>query len=154
MEQCLQSGCQTYYFVCRPYHYRWVSPCWETEGWATAMRNTFTSKNTLTHSVLEERKREQTASVCHWLTPFWREPKWRESEREIERGLPVVGKRVSYWPVMQCGRAEWWRVECWCDCFYSSSLACLITKLCRLSRSRPPLCSSPCAPALKIIKVG
>lgn len=21
MEQCLQSGCQTYYFVCRPYHY-------------------------------------------------------------------------------------------------------------------------------------
>lgn len=34
-------------------------------------------------------------------------------EREIDRGLATVGKRVvSYWPAMQCGRAEWWRVEC------------------------------------------
>lgn len=98
-------------------------------------------------------EKEQTASVRHWLTPFWREPEWRE--REIERVLATVGERVvSYWPVMQCGRAEWWRVECRLHCFYSSSLACLITKLCRLSRSRPPWCSSPCSPALKMIKVG
>lgn len=37
---------------------------------------------------------------------------------------------------------------------YSSSLVCLITKSCRLSKSRPPWCSSPCSPALKMISVG
>lgn len=78
---------------------------------------------------------------------------WRKKRRGGR--LATVGHKSG---VLLARYAVWVsgvvKSERWLDCFYSSSLACLITKLCRLSMSRPPWCSSPCSPALNMIKVG
>lgn len=99
------------------------------------------------HSVLEHwRKNRLHPFVIGW--PLSEENPSTERERDTERfgycrrESGVLLARYAVWAS---------RVV---ESFYSSSLACLITKLCRLSRSRPPWCSSPCSPALKMIKVG
>lgn len=85
MEQCLQSGCQTYYFVCRPYHY---------DGFLRAGRLKVGLRQWEIHShpktlwlilsLKRERESRLHQSVIGWL--LFEENPSVERVREIERG--------------------------------------------------------------------
>lgn len=99
IEQCLPSGCQTHYIMYRPNHY---------DSFLHIRRLKAGQKQCEIHSPPKHfpwtLEREQTALVCYWQAPFRREPKWRE--RDTERFGYCRRVEESYWPVMQCGRAE------------------------------------------------
>jgi len=113
--------------------------------WATATRNTFTFKTlcSIILSLKHRRHNRLRRSAVGWLLS----EENPSGERKIDSSAGVPLARYAVWASRMERERRLVR-------FYSSSLACLITKLCRLSKSRPPWCSSPCSPALKMIKVG